>query len=818
MPKKGKKSGFGIAGAHARPHWALASALVASTVVTGGLAKPAMAQHVESRQRGPQVTPAPAQEFDIPAGSLANALVAFETATGLKIDLRVDVEGIETKGVSGEFTPQQALHQLLEGTGIRYVFAGKNTVVLREKESENVLSAVNVSEVGARPGAVSSPKYRSAPVNIPQTITVVPQTVIQQQNVTSLRDAVRNVPGITMSAGEGGNYPGDKFNVRGFTAQSDMFVNGVRDIGAYSRDIFNLEQVEVTKGPNSAISGRGSTGGAINMVTKTPKPRNDRVGTITIGSANQRRATVDMNQSLDVLGYPTAAVRLNAVTSEGGVPGNEVMRNKNWGIAPSLAIGLGTPTQVNLSYIRSEQDNIPSYGPSTYDQVPSINTRKFFGLRGLDFERVSSNGLTLRVDHNFGRNTQLTNQTVRQASEVNRIVTPATYTPPANPGDPVPANHGNRAPKTHAFDNDIVTNQTNLATTFKTGSLTHNVTAGFEVSREHSDRGNLLIDTTGYGAAPKITDFTRPSADADYTPSYQRVMNRRVKATSLGAYLFESVQIHPKIEVSGGLRWDSYDPEYVDSASLASGVQAKKSSAVSGRAAVTVKPTANSSMYVSYGTSFNPSNENLALDALDTALVKLDPEKSRTYEVGSKWELFKQRLLATFAIFRTEKYNARTSNPADPSVGTILAGKVRSQGGEVGLIGDINPRWNVMAGYSYLEAKTLASLDTSKIGAPELNVPKHSVSLWTNYQLSPAFSVGGGARYVDKRLLRNTETVTTYVPSYHTYDLVAAYKLNPYVDLRLNLQNLSDKLYYDSGRMWTPAPGRSVALTTTVKF
>lgn len=809
MKKKGKKGGFGTSGlrpssasvSRSGQYLTMAGALVASAVAVPGTANAAQ-QGVQSVPRQGGIHRSVQQiDFDIPAGSLISTLQSFEAASSLKVSPKVSLEGIESRGVVGKFTPQQALHKILEGTGLTFVFAGKALVVIDTKKGigDAVLAGVSVSG-NSHKTTVSSAKYTEELKNIPQTVNIIPQELIKSQNITSLRDVVRNIPGITMNAGEGGNYPGDKFNVRGFTAQSDMFVDGVRDIGAYSRDIFNVEQVEVTKGPNSSISGRGSTGGAINMVTKSPRALTLRTANISVGSADQRRIALDANQSLAPIGYDGAAVRLNVVSSQGGVAGNEVIRHKNWGIAPSLAVGLNGPTQFNLGYSRAQQDNIPSYGLSTFNEVPTLDTRKFYGLRSVDFEDVGSSQLNARFNHSFGSVAQLQNQTIRGSSRVSRIVTPV---------NPVT---GARSPKSHVFDNSIVSNQTNLNLSFRTGPIAHTVTTGVEYSYEKSKRGSIAMGTP----APAISDIDNPSADADFHPTLTKTYNRRVNSTSLAAYLFESFKVGKYVELNGGARWDSYDPEYVDSASLAGTARAKKSTAVSARGALVVHPSENGSVYASYGTSFNPSSENLTLDGLSAA-SSLDPEKSRTYEVGSKWDFFKQKLLATVAAFRTEKTNARTPDPDDPSV-TILAAKQRVQGFEVGLVGEINSKVALSAGYSNLEGKTVSAPDTTRENQPFTNVPRHSINLWGTVKPTRNLSIGAGARYMDKRLLRKTATSTIHVPSYHTYDAVASYKFNPTVDIQLNIYNLSNKLFYDSGRMWVPAPGRSVTLGTSVKL
>jgi catecholate siderophore receptor len=653
---------------------------------------------------------------------------------------------------------------------------------------------------------LSSPKYAGPIRDIPQTITVVSKDVMGAQGVTTLRDALRNVPGITINAGEGGSTPGDKFNVRGFSAASDIYIDGVRDVSGYSRETFNIEQIEVSEGPSSSYAGRGSTGGSINLVTKTPSLRAARHADLTFGSAQQRRATVDINQPLSQPGPLGAAFRLNAMTDEGGVAGNEVVHNKSWGVAPSFSVGLGSPTQALLSYVRTAQNNIPAYGIESFNAVPTFDTRKFYGLRSLDFEHVETNQLQLRIDHQFGNGMQLRNQTTRGHGMSDRIVTSASpvTTDPSNPDS------ARRGSKTHINDNDILANQTNLTASFSTGAVDHSVVTGVEFIREDSKYGRHVIN----GTAPAISDLNDPPADVDYHPSVGTQPSRVVRANSVGAYAFETMRVGEKLEINGGLRWDRYAPRYRDSTSLATGFQAHPSSAVSGRAAVVLKPTEDGSVYVAYSTSFNPSNENLSADALNN-VASLDPEKSRSYEIGSKWDLFKQRLAATMAIFRTEKVNARTSDPNDPSGETVLSGKQRVDGAQVGLAGDLTSKLNVMAGYSFLEGKILESLNPTQAFT---NVPKHSVTSWATYRVSNALSLGGGARYLDKRLLRINGTTQVYVPSYHAYDAMASYRMTSALDLQLNLYNLTDKLYYDSGRMWVPAAGRSVSVTTAVKF
>jgi catecholate siderophore receptor len=736
------------------------------------------------------------RRFAIAGGQLDSVAAAFSRTTGIVVtDPNALLGGAQSAGVSGNLTVEDALYRILAGTGLTYKFTNIRALriekgVLPEPGAasrEAKLDAVTVT--GARTPTASSQKYTEPLKNIPQTMTVVTRDVIESQGATSLRDVIKNVPGITINAGEGGAPPGDNFNVRGFSARSDLFVDGVRDIGGYSRDAFNLEQVEVAEGPASAYSGRGSTGGSINLVSKTPHLGATRQLMATGGSASQGRGTTDVNQPLDALGISNGALRLNAMWSASDVAGNDEVHNKSWGVAPSLALGLGSPTQLLLSYSRSGQNNLPAYGLSTFDSVPHVDTRHFFGLPTLDFEHVAASELTARVDHQRGM-LHLRNQFTRGASETGRIVTSAA------------ANTGARSSKTHVSDDEIITNQTSLTTAILSGPIAQDIAAGVEISRERSLFGHYTIS----GTPPAIGDLSAPDLGLNYHPTVTMTPNaRRVTANSVGAYVFDTFKLGSHVEVNGGGRWDHFDPTFVDSVSH----DVPSASMFSGRVGLVVKPSEAGSIYAAYGTSFNPSIQNLSYDGLTT----LPPEENRSVEVGTKWSAFKERLLATFSVFRTDKTNARTPDLNDPSI-NVLAGKQRVQGIEASANGALTSRWSLLAGYTHLESKYLVSGTAGQAGTELANTPKNSANLWTTYAFPSEVEAGIGARYVDRRFLRGT----TYVPGYRTYDAELSKTFGHRVGLRLNVYNLTDALYYDNGRYWVPAPSRSAALSTTLSF
>lgn len=778
----------------ALPARALTGVVVAGAVI-GGSAAPVLAQEPArtAADAGPAV-----RRFDIPAGPLSEAVAAYGRATGLVVqDPGAVIGSTRTAGASGEMTDEGALRQLLGGTGVTYRFVSARTIRLergdlppaRLTERATVLAPLTVT--GAQVSA--SPKYAQPLRDVPQTVTVVPREVIEQQGATSLRDVLRNVSGLTVNAGEGGATPGDNFNLRGFSARSDVFVDGVRDIGGYSRATFNVEQVEVAKGPGSTYTGRGSTGGSINLVTKTPHVRQDYSATAALGNAEYGRATLDANQPLGVAG---GAFRLNAQYEHDGVAGLDVVEKENWGIAPSLAFGLGGSTRLTAQYFHAEQDNTPAYGIQSQDSLPRVDTRNFFGLTDLDHENVAADEATLRVEHAVGSTLSLRNQSTWRRSEVDRIVTFASTASLS------------RSSRSHLTEDENLSNQTTLNAAFETGPLRHTLVGGIEVARERSTFGSYAFSA----APPAIADLNDPDPDDPYTGvATARRPTRDATSTSVGVFAFETLQVAPQLELTGALRYDYFRAQYQDSLGVALDPAGTTTRALTWRAGAVVKPTASGSVYAAVGTSFNPSGETLALDSRGTA--GLDPERSRSAEVGTKWDLLRQRLSLSAALFRTEKTNARMTNPADPNGPQILAGEQRVQGAELGLAGKLARWWTVFTNYAFLDSELVEGSGTD-VGKPLPNTPRHSGSVWTTFALPRRAEVGGGMRYMGERFVRGS----FYVPDYTVFDAEAGVPVGERLTLRLNVYNLADRTYYDNGRFWVPSPGRTVRVSASYDF
>lgn len=674
---------------------------------------------------------------------------------------------------------------------------------------------------------LSSPKYTAPLRDIPQTVTVVPRAVIEEQGATSLRDVLRNVPGISMQAGEGGGgLPGDNLSIRGFNARSDIYVDGVRDFGAYSRDPFNIEQVEVAKGPSSSYGGRGTTGGSINLGSKTPRLDPAYAAAFGYGSDSYRRSTIDLNQPLAAKPerwVDHSAVRLNAMVHDAGAPGRDVVENSRYAVAPTLGFGIGTPTRVTFSFLHMMQENVPDYGipwvPANTNAAlaaysngaPPVDFDNFYGLKGYDFEDIENNLATGIVEHDFSDSLTLRNLSRYGETYRNSAITAPRF---ANVNASTVIN---RQLQRREIENEVFANQTDATLKLTTGPVEHALVAGFEFSHEKQHNRN-----SAQTANQPQTDLFSPNP---YDPPFGPMpaitgTPSTAEADTLAPYLFDTIKLGDKWEISGGARYDHIEGDYV------AGTNALSSSddLLSWRAGVVFKPRENGSIYFGYGTSFNSSlegNTGLALSAATNSInnINLDPEETRSFELGTKWDFFNQRLSVSSAIFRTEKVNARTQTSNADIV--TLDGEQIVQGIEFGVSGALTKNWNVFAGYAYMESEIKQSNNASEVGAEFGNTPEHSFNLWTTYQLTGNVQIGGGANYVGERYNNQSNNANVRrAPGYWLFDAMLAFELSENLTLRVNAYNLADERYIDrvGGGHFIPGAGRSAMLTAEFQF
>jgi catecholate siderophore receptor len=794
----------------------LGTAFVAATAAPGPLAPRV---HAETRiseaskdaaKDGTEGQDTQKLPFAIPAGPLADVLSAFEQLTKIKLVLMNEAIGlIQSPGVAGTFTARQALHELLVGTSVAFTFTARNVVTLDLRAPGEFIAVT-----GEGPG-ITSRKFTEPLRDIPQTVTVVPAAIIEAQGATTLRDVLRNVTGISIQAGEGGVPAGDNLSIRGFNARTDFFIDGVRDVGGYSRDPFNVEQVEVIKGPSSSVAGRGSTGGVINLATKTPNLAASRDVSVGLGSSDYKRATIDINQP--ITGIDGAAFRVNAMWNDSDTPGRDAVTNQRWGVAPSLAFGIGTPTRVTADYAHLDQENVPDYGipwvPNTNvplreyaDQAPPVDFSNFYGLTSRDYEDTTTDVATGLVEHDFNSAHSL--KSIVRFGRTNRDSLTTSPRFESNTSTDIRRTDWKSRDQSDA----IVASQTDLTSRFSTGRVTHALVTGLELARETSENWNR-IET---GGPQPTTDLFNPDFSTPYAS--RLVRNGAVtdaSANSAAAFAFDTVQFG-QLEVTGGLRWDRFDLDYrtVDAAAVETTFD-RTDDMVSWRGGVVYKPRPNGSIYMGAGTSLNPSTEGLSLSA---STVALDPETSRSVEAGTKWDVLGGRIGLNAAVFNTTKTNARTPgiNAGDPP--TVLQGAHTVSGLEVGVNGNVTDRWQVFGGYTFMDSEITRSNNADEVGKEFGNTPNHSLSLWTAYQLPWRIDLGGGAQYVGDRFNNNTGTRTA--PAYWVLDAMAAYRVTDQLTLRVNGLNITNERYIDriSGGHFVPGPGRSVMLTADVGF
>lgn len=709
------------------------------------------------------------------------------------------------------------------------VIGAGNTALAAQDDSQTmpevVVTGQQEQDNSYKAQTVSSGKYTEPLRNIPQTISVIPKSVMQEQGVTTLRDALRNTPGISIQAGEGGVPAGDNLSIRGFNARTDMLIDGVRDFGGYSRDPFNFEQIEVTKGPASAYAGRGSTGGSINMVSKAPDLEQSYSGTAGIGTDQYKRVTMDLNQPIEGDNLKGVAVRFNALYHGNEAPNRDLAENERWGVAPSVAFGLGTETRATLSYFHLNQDNVPDYGipwvpantgplSSYSDQPAPVNWSNFYGLDERDYEKVTTDLGTIKVEHDFDESLTLRNQTRYGETYRDSIVTAPRFSA-VNSSTQVTRGDW----KSRDQLSTIFSNQTDVTMKFETGEFNHTLVPGIEYNQE-KDTNYTRVAT---GSPSYTTDLFNPNTDDPYFENIRRNgAKTEAKADTYSLYAFDTMAINEQWDLTGGLRWDHFNLDYTSTnpdGSVATNL-GRIDRTLSWRTGVVYKPQENGSVYAAYGTSFNPSAEGLALATTATATNNLntDPEKSRTVEIGTKWDLAEERLGVNAAIFRTDKTNARTEDPTNPADVIALDGRHHVQGLELGLTGKVTEKWNAFAAYTLLFSEIDKSYNGAEIGNYLSNTPQNTFSLWNVYQLPANFEIGGGLQFVGDRYSSNANN--RKAPNYLVGDAMAAYKFNKDMTLRLNVFNVGDHEYIGTvgGGHFIPGAGRSATLTTEFKF
>lgn len=681
----------------------------------------------------------------------------------------------------------------------------------------------------------SSPKFTAPLVDTPRTVNIIPEQLIKDRGATSLQDVLRSTPGVTLGSGEGGTPTGDRPFIRGYEASTDIFIDGMRDYARGSHETFNLESVEVIKGPSSAYTGRGGTGGSINLSTKKPKLENFLEGTVGIGNGGQNRQTLDGNYVLS----DSVAARLNLMRMGGDIPGRDHVEYDRWGIAPSISFGLDTPTRVTLSYSHIENKDTPDMGiPFKNESNPGrtkpikVDRNNYYGRQKVDFNKNVFDTATVDFEHDLNDAFTLRNAT-RYGTSLNHYL----FTRPSfdNCKVPAPGKTDNRPPACFSENGDLeftranraryrksesIINQTDVYGTFNTGALEHSLTAGTEFSREE-----ISSKTMTASAAGDTDSFWNPSSNGRYDKSISygpKLKDGDIK--TMAYYVFDTVKLNDQWSLNGGLRYDKF--KVYKNAVGAKPSESREDGLWNYQAGVVFKPAENGSIYLSYGTSSNPSGENLGQaggadgPAGAAAVNDVKPEKSRSWELGTKWDLMNEKLSLTAALFETTKTDART-NDAENNTVVNLGGENRVRGIELGATGAITDKWDIWAGYTYLDPKVKKYRNKDNVfdGNQIKFIAKNSATLWTTYKPVQDWTIGGGVSYVGERYVDDANSLK--IPSHTLYDAMVGYQMSRNLELQLNVNNITDTRVYDASHVGIFAnvgQGRSYMLNANYSF
>jgi catecholate siderophore receptor len=657
-----------------------------------------------------------------------------------------------------------------------------------------VQSQESVSVTSGLADAVTMTKFTEPLLDTPQTVVEIPQFVLKDEQNRTLLDAVRNVPGISIAAGESGAQ-GDNLTIRGFTARNDIFLDGIRDFGSYYRDSFNLEQVEVLEGPAGVQFGRGSTGGVINQESKVPAvDKFTRVET-QFGTDLTRRVTADINEPLPDLAQGSA-FRLNAMADEGGVAGRPYDENRRFGIAPSISFGMNSATKLTVSYFHLTEDDTPDYGLPWFenDLAHGVNRHAYFGFPDANHLRTNDDILTLKANHtfdgsgnvdlhtigrwaNYPRDVQITEPQICTNVSISTPVggyVAALPTSALNTAQPCPYTLATPPTQITVNRNQIqiksvegdLWDQTEVTARFKTFGIRNDFAGGVEGGREVSNPIKTSYTENGINSVTP-TNLVKPTPSDVFSGDGYISSITHVTSQSVGVYFIDTIKLGRWIEMSGGVRWDYFDTVfnlYAPSTSIVGAALTpnippieQKVEQPTYRAAFVFKPNRRSSVYFDYGTSFDPSAETLSLSVASSLLP---PEENESYEFGAKYSLLQGRLQLEGALFRTEQDNARETSPTNSNV-IVLAGNQLVKGMQASAVGRLGDGTDFVFGYAYLDSSVLFSKEfPTSIGYPLANVPKQTFNAFLTHDLFSKISAGLGGNYVASRIASST---TPYV-------------------------------------------------------
>ncbi|MFT4248212.1 MAG: catecholate siderophore receptor Fiu [Pseudomonas sp.] len=701
----------------------------------------------------------------------------------------------------------------------------------------------------------ASPKFTQPLIDTPQTLNVIDKDLFNEQGATTLTEALRNSPGVgTFYVGENGNTStGDAIYMRGFDSSSSIFVDGIRDLGSISRDVFNIEQIEVEKGPAGTDNGRSAPTGAINLVTKQPFTTDALSASLTGGTDNQRRVSADWNKTLGA----SSALRLNVVGQDSGVAGRDHVENKRWGLAPSLAFGLDTDTRYFIDLLYVKQDNVPDGGVPTIGlpgysspdaarpwlaTAARVDRENFYGTRH-DHDDVTAKMATFRFEHDVSEALKLTNTARWGENEQNYLLTAfmgnATNLLTPDPADPSTWTLARSLPTYKDQRYTILTDQLNLRWDFATGAVRHNLSTGVEATREQLQSWGVA---TRSGSVWPAANLYAPDWNVDGLLWGRSGAHSQGVTTTWSAYAFDTLRFGESFLLSAGVRLDRYETEFesvvacgsrgapacgtLPNGSIVPGVDADISDTLfNWKLGAVYKANEDVSLYANYAISQQPpggSALELSTSANSANNPAFDPQKASTVEVGSKWNFLDDGLFVTMALFQTDVSN----EIAQGSDGLYYqTGEKRVKGVELSAVGKLTEHWSLATGYTRMDTQVKAGAIVSQDGSTDLAyTPDSAFTAWSTYILPFGLTIGGGVRYSGEMKRGTDGAIGTpaLVKSYTVWDAVVTYPVNKHFELRLNVNNVFDKDYVaainKSGFRYTPGAPRSATLSANLKF
>lgn len=632
--------------------------------------------------------------------------------------------------------------------------------------------------------------------DVPQSISVITSDLIRDQGMRSMADVARYVPGVTMGQGEGHR---DAPTLRGNSSTADFFVDGVRDDVQYFRDLYNAERIEVLKGSNAMIFGRGGGGGVINRVTRTADGTHHGEVALLGGSQEQKRITADVGDSVT----DSLALRLNAMYEDSDSY-RDFVGVERYGANPTLGLAFSDSTRLHLGYEYFSDERTVDRGVPSRDGRPlDIDEATFFGNPDLSTSEAAVNLASATFEHDFSDTVRLRNHT--QYGDYDKFYR-NIY-----PGSAVNA-AGNVTLDAYesGTDRQNLFNQTDLTWRTATGSVEHTLLAGIEAGRQETRnvRNNSTFGTTPAAIVPIASPVTF-AVPVFNVPS----QNNDVDVTVTAVYLQDQVALTDWLELVAGVRFDRFDVEFDNH--LTAVRFEREDEFVSPRVGVIYKPAELVSLYASYSVSQLPSAGD-QFSSLDATSAALEPEKFENLEVGVKWDLLPD-LSLTAAVYQLDRTNTRAPGPTPGTI--VLTGEQRSEGIELGMSGAVTDAWELTAGYAFQDAEITRTTSAAPAGRDVALVPEHQFHLWNAYRFTPMWRVGLGVIHQDEVYTSISNAVT--LPSFTRVDAAVFFTLNERFEAQLNVENLLDEQYYATAHNdnnITPGSPLAVRIGLTTRF